>query len=172
VRDDCRGFGDWQRFENCNVALAESAITGQATKIIFPFEVSRLIKQGAKFLGDPDESLEEPSKIVLDDSILGNIPRREEVDAILKEIQDAVPKVSAVNSRIPASAGYPSTKKRTIRYRVLPEPNSFQIFFPIANVRQTDNRIIGKYASLAFLVFHRFPEHCRMVFTLYATTPG
>jgi regulator of protease activity HflC (stomatin/prohibitin superfamily) len=68
--------------------------TGQATKIIFPFEISQLIKQGAKFLGAPDESLEEPSKIILDESILGNIPRREEVDAILKEIQDAVPKVS------------------------------------------------------------------------------
>jgi regulator of protease activity HflC (stomatin/prohibitin superfamily) len=68
--------------------------SGQATKIIFPFEVSQLIKQGAKFLGASDESLEEPSKIVLDESILGNIPRREEVDAILKEIQDAIPKVS------------------------------------------------------------------------------
>jgi len=67
---------------------------GQATKIIFPFEVSQLIKQGAKFLGASDESLEAPSKIVLDESILGNIPRREDVDAILKEIQDAVPKVS------------------------------------------------------------------------------
>ena len=30
----------------------------------------------------------------MDESILGNIPRREEVDAILKEIQDAIPKVS------------------------------------------------------------------------------
>jgi regulator of protease activity HflC (stomatin/prohibitin superfamily) len=67
---------------------------GQATKIIFPYEISQLIKQGAKFLGASDETLEEPSKIVLDESILGNIPRREEVDAILKEIQDAIPKVS------------------------------------------------------------------------------
>jgi hypothetical protein len=30
----------------------------------------------------------------MDDSILGDIPQREEVNAILKEIQDAVPKVS------------------------------------------------------------------------------
>jgi regulator of protease activity HflC (stomatin/prohibitin superfamily) len=67
---------------------------GQATKIIFPYEISQLIKQGAKFLGASDETLEEPSKIVLDESILGNIPRREEVDAILREIQDAIPKVS------------------------------------------------------------------------------
>jgi len=67
---------------------------GQATKIIFPFEVSQLIRQGAKFLGAPDETLEEPSKIAIDESILGSIPRSEEVDAILKEIQDAIPKVS------------------------------------------------------------------------------
>ena len=67
---------------------------GQATKIIFPYEISELIKQGARFLGASDETLEAPSKIILDESILGNIPRREEVDAILKEIQDAIPKVS------------------------------------------------------------------------------
>ncbi|MGB9176621.1 MAG: hypothetical protein WCB46_07805 [Methanoregula sp.] len=94
MRDDRGRYRDRTRLENCNVALAESAITGQATEIIFPFEVYQLIKQGAKFPGAPDESLEDPSKIVLDDSIPGNIPRREEADAILKEIQDAVPKVS------------------------------------------------------------------------------
>lgn len=68
---------------------------GQATKIIFPFEVSELIRQGAKFLGakdeTPDETAERP---VMDESILGVIPKPETVDAILKEIQDAVPKVS------------------------------------------------------------------------------
>ncbi len=67
---------------------------GQATKIIFPFEVSQLIKQGAKFLGASDEAPEAAAKVMLDESILGNIPQREEVDAILKEIQDAVPQVS------------------------------------------------------------------------------
>ena len=30
----------------------------------------------------------------MDESILGDIPKREAIDAILKEIQDAVPKVS------------------------------------------------------------------------------
>jgi regulator of protease activity HflC (stomatin/prohibitin superfamily) len=68
---------------------------GQSTKIIFPFEISQLIRQGAKFLGAADETPEETAaRPILDDSILGEIPKREEVDAILKEIQDAVPKVS------------------------------------------------------------------------------
>ena len=68
---------------------------GQATKIIFPFEISQLIRQGAKFLGATDETLEEKAaRPVMDEGILGDIPKREEVDAILREIQDAVPKVS------------------------------------------------------------------------------
>ncbi|OPX64680.1 MULTISPECIES: SPFH domain-containing protein [unclassified Methanoregula] len=68
---------------------------GQATKIIFPFEVSQLIRQGAKFLGATEETAKDiAGRPVMDDSILGNIPQREEVDAILKEIQDAVPQVS------------------------------------------------------------------------------
>jgi regulator of protease activity HflC (stomatin/prohibitin superfamily) len=69
--------------------------SGQATKIIFPFEVSELIRQGAKFLGAKDETAEEVAgRPVMDDSILGVIPKQEAVDAILKEIQDAVPKVT------------------------------------------------------------------------------
>ncbi|MDD5143007.1 SPFH domain-containing protein [Methanoregula sp.] len=68
---------------------------GQATKIIFPFEVSELIRQGAKFLGAKDETADEISgRPVMDDTILGDIPKREAVDAILKEIQDAIPQVS------------------------------------------------------------------------------
>jgi len=69
--------------------------SGQATKIIFPFEVSQLIRQGAKFLGGVEETAEEAAaRPVMDETILGDIPRREAVDAILKEIQDAVPHVS------------------------------------------------------------------------------
>jgi regulator of protease activity HflC (stomatin/prohibitin superfamily) len=68
---------------------------GQATKILFPFEVSELIRQGAKFLGAKDETADEISgRPVMDESILGVIPRPETVDAILREIQDAVPKVT------------------------------------------------------------------------------
>ena len=73
----------------------KSMANGQATKIIFPFEVSELIRQGAKFLGAKDETVEEiAGRPVMDDSILGVIPKPETVDAILKEIQDAVPKVT------------------------------------------------------------------------------
>jgi regulator of protease activity HflC (stomatin/prohibitin superfamily) len=68
---------------------------GQATKIIFPFEISELIRQGAKFLGAKDETVEDVAgRPVMDNSILGVIPTQETVDAILKEIQDAVPKVT------------------------------------------------------------------------------
>jgi regulator of protease activity HflC (stomatin/prohibitin superfamily) len=68
---------------------------GQATKIIFPYEISQLIRQGAKFLGATEETTADVAgRPVMDESILGEIPRQEAVDAILKEIQDAVPKVS------------------------------------------------------------------------------
>jgi regulator of protease activity HflC (stomatin/prohibitin superfamily) len=68
---------------------------GQATKIIFPFEISQLIRQGAKYLGATEETAATVAgRPVMDDKILGDIPQREEVDAILKEIQDAIPKVS------------------------------------------------------------------------------
>jgi regulator of protease activity HflC (stomatin/prohibitin superfamily) len=73
----------------------KSMANGQATKIVFPFEVSELIRQGAKFLGAKDESVEEVAgRPVMDENILGVIPKPETVDAILKEIQDAVPKVT------------------------------------------------------------------------------
>ena len=68
---------------------------GQATKIIFPFEISQLIRQGAKFLGAAEETPEEAAeRPLMDESILGDIPKREAIDAILKDIQDAVPHVS------------------------------------------------------------------------------
>jgi hypothetical protein len=68
---------------------------GQATKIIFPFEISQLIRQGAKFLGAGEETPEEVGeRPIMDENILGDIPKREAIDAILKEIQDAVPTVS------------------------------------------------------------------------------
>jgi regulator of protease activity HflC (stomatin/prohibitin superfamily) len=73
----------------------KSMANGQATKIIFPFELSQLIRQGAKYLGATEETRDEVSgRPMMDDSILGDMPQREEVNAILKEIKDAVPKVS------------------------------------------------------------------------------
>ncbi|MCX6693351.1 MAG: SPFH/Band 7/PHB domain protein [Methanomicrobiales archaeon] len=69
---------------------------GQATKIIFPFELSALAKQAARFLGAEDEPgfRGEAGADLPDLDILGHIPKREEVEAILKEMQDAVPVVS------------------------------------------------------------------------------
>lgn len=48
---------------------------GQATKIIFPFEISSLIKQGAKYLG-ATESMDDKEvyDVPLDESLLGDIP--------------------------------------------------------------------------------------------------
>ncbi|HJJ98905.1 MAG TPA: SPFH/Band 7/PHB domain protein, partial [Methanocorpusculum sp.] len=58
---------------------------GQATKIIFPFEVSNLIKQGAKFLGaeDPVETDDTP-QIELNESILGDLPDPAEIAKAVK----------------------------------------------------------------------------------------
>jgi regulator of protease activity HflC (stomatin/prohibitin superfamily) len=68
---------------------------GQATKIIFPFELSQLIRQGAKFLGGTEETAADiVGRPTMDESILGDMPKPDTVDAILKEIQDAVPKVT------------------------------------------------------------------------------
>ena len=55
---------------------------GQATKIIFPFEVSSLIKQSAKFLGAEDEDFADDSwkEFDLDESILGKSPAEEGID--------------------------------------------------------------------------------------------
>lgn len=62
---------------------------GQATKIIFPFEISSLIKQGAKYLGateamDDKEAYETP----LDESLLGDIPTAERISEVVKSIED------------------------------------------------------------------------------------
>ena len=53
---------------------------GQATKIIYPFEVSNLLKQGAKFLGG-DEPFEPDiiPDVKLDESILGTLPDKDEI---------------------------------------------------------------------------------------------
>jgi hypothetical protein len=55
---------------------------GQATKIIFPFELSGLIKQSAKFLGAEEEEFTEETwkDYKLDDSILGKPPSDVEVE--------------------------------------------------------------------------------------------
>jgi len=55
---------------------------GQATKIIFPFELSSLVKQAAEYLGATAESPDVPEGTELPpEDILGDIPTREELRA-------------------------------------------------------------------------------------------
>lgn len=71
-------------------ALKQMA-NGQATKIIFPFEISSLMKQAARFIGATDEVPEEPAPTgVPDPAILGTIPTADEVTQILKEMDKAI----------------------------------------------------------------------------------
>jgi len=72
---------------------------GQATKIIFPFEISRLVEGAAEYLGVSAEqqtrsaatTYEELTKIVGDaETVLGEIPKPEEIKAEMKMSQDEV----------------------------------------------------------------------------------
>ncbi len=75
---------------------------GQATKIIFPFEVSSLIKQSAQYLGLTEDELpplEEGSAAGLDEEILGTIPRSEEVREILEEVARSVPETPELRDK-------------------------------------------------------------------------
>lgn len=66
---------------------------GQATKIIFPFEISSLIKQSARFLGATEDLADEetPFAGVLDESILGPSPQTVQVNEILEDIVKNTP---------------------------------------------------------------------------------
>jgi len=67
-------------------ALKDMA-AGQATKIIFPFELSSLMKQAARFIGATDDEFEEPPSTDLPpDDILGTVPTYEEVRSIVREM--------------------------------------------------------------------------------------
>ncbi len=62
---------------------------GQATKIIFPFEVSSLIKQTAKYLGATEEMDDNSaSAINLDEDLLGSFPTASEIASVVKSIED------------------------------------------------------------------------------------
>ncbi len=62
---------------------------GQATKIIFPFEISALIRQGAKFLGGLDDLPEKDDLVTgLDESLLGDVPTPEKVNELLSRIAE------------------------------------------------------------------------------------
>ncbi|NLA38550.1 MAG: SPFH/Band 7/PHB domain protein, partial [Methanomicrobiales archaeon] len=55
---------------------------GQATKIIFPFEVSTIVRQAAEYLGATLEAPEVPEGVEIPpEDILGDIPSREDLRA-------------------------------------------------------------------------------------------
>jgi len=60
---------------------------GQATKIIFPFELSSVVKQAAEYLGATVETAEVPEGVELPpEDILGEIPGRD----VVKTVEEAV----------------------------------------------------------------------------------
>jgi regulator of protease activity HflC (stomatin/prohibitin superfamily) len=71
---------------------------GQSTKILFPFELTRLVEGASEYLGMsrtvPDRSLstmdELESRIGKMDDILGPIPRQEELTTEIKSIEDEI----------------------------------------------------------------------------------
>jgi regulator of protease activity HflC (stomatin/prohibitin superfamily) len=71
---------------------------GQATKIIFPFELSGLIKQSAKFLGEEAEVLvdEDWRDVTLDESILGKSPADENVDDATEYVKEIEKKIKTL----------------------------------------------------------------------------
>jgi len=62
---------------------------GQATKIVFPFELSSLIRQSARYLGaTEDMSDEEAIAIDVDEALLGAAPDAAEVARLLRTIEE------------------------------------------------------------------------------------
>ncbi|RXE57164.1 membrane protease subunit, stomatin/prohibitin [Methanoculleus taiwanensis] len=56
---------------------------GQATKIIFPFELSSLVKQVSSYLGATEEMPEvTEGAAIADESILGELPKEEEIEGV------------------------------------------------------------------------------------------
>ncbi len=73
--------------------LAKMA-NGQATKIIFPFEISKLIEQSAKYLGASEENVTELGKatdieslVGKPEDVLGKIPNPDELRAQVENIE-------------------------------------------------------------------------------------
>ncbi len=71
---------------------------GQATKIIFPFEITRLVESTARYLGVPVKEMEEGEEVKYEDiekivgkadDILGPIPSYEEIEEETKKTSDA-----------------------------------------------------------------------------------
>ena len=78
--------------------LAKMA-NGQATKIIFPFEISKVIEQSARYLGATEEAVGELGKptdvdtlVGKPDDVLGKIPNPDELRATVETIESQLKK--------------------------------------------------------------------------------
>jgi regulator of protease activity HflC (stomatin/prohibitin superfamily) len=72
---------------------------GQATKIIFPFEISKLVEQSAKYLGATEETVPEFGKemdvvsiVGKPEDVLGKIPNPDELRAQVEDIETQLKK--------------------------------------------------------------------------------
>ncbi|HUL62662.1 MAG TPA: SPFH domain-containing protein [Methanocella sp.] len=72
---------------------------GQATKIIFPFEISKLIEQSAKYLGATEQTVPELGKeteverlVGKPEDVLGKIPNPDELRAEVEDIESQLKK--------------------------------------------------------------------------------
>jgi len=72
---------------------------GQATKIIFPFEISKLVEQTSKYLGATEENLAELGKetdverlVGKPDDVLGKIPNPDELRSEVEDIESQLKK--------------------------------------------------------------------------------
>jgi hypothetical protein len=72
---------------------------GQATKIIFPFEISKLIEQSAKYLGATEAGVAEIGKdtdiehlVGKPEDVLGRIPNPDELRAEVEHIESQLKK--------------------------------------------------------------------------------
>jgi regulator of protease activity HflC (stomatin/prohibitin superfamily) len=73
--------------------------SGQATKIIFPFEISKLIEQSAKYLGSAEENVPEIGRemdierlVGKPEDVLGKIPNPDELKAEVADIESQLKK--------------------------------------------------------------------------------
>ena len=82
---------------------------GQATKIIFPFEVSELIKQSAKFLGAEEEEFTDETwkEYKLDDSILGKPPSDVEVEDATEFVKNIESTIKEIGTDVKPESGEP-----------------------------------------------------------------
>ena len=100
---------------------------GQATKIIFPFEFSSLIRQSAKFLGLAESELppsEEGEATGLDEEILGTIPKSEDVREILEEVARAVPETPEFREKEKGDVGGPLEDAIPVEHETYRPPGS------------------------------------------------